>query len=106
MAIGQERRFVCARIWRNRRSKSLQIFIDEGGSFTPVSGFSVVCSLTVPDKSVGLVRRQLVRLTDRWPKANGELKGGILNLTHLKIMVDLLFWHDAILHCSAVDAAR
>ena len=82
----------------------MEIFIDEGGQFTPTSGRSVVCALALPSKEVGPARRKLAYLTREWPKApTGELKGGSLNADHLAALVELLFARNALLHAVAVD---
>jgi hypothetical protein len=84
----------------------LHIFIDEGGTFIPASGWAVVCSLAIPHKEVGPARREIDRLTRDWPRNGGELKGGILEPTHLESLVEVLFRHDALMHASAIDVSR
>jgi hypothetical protein len=84
----------------------MRFFIDEGGLFTPQTGWGVVCSLTVPHKDVGPTRREIERLTRNWPRKNGELKGGLLQPSHLGALVDVLFRHDALMHACAIDVAR
>ena len=54
----------------------MHFFTDEGGTFTPATGWGVVCSLAIPHKSVGPARREIERLTRDWPRNGGELKGG------------------------------
>jgi hypothetical protein len=84
----------------------VKIFIDEGGQFTPATGWSVVCALALPDREVGRVRRKLAYLTQDWPRApKNELKGGSLDASHLAVLVDLLFARDALLHAVAIDMA-
>jgi hypothetical protein len=81
-------------------------FIDEGGSFVPTTGWSVVCSLALPHKEVGPARRELDRLTRRWPRnAYGELKGGLLQPVELVSLVELLFRHDAVMHACSIDVS-
>jgi hypothetical protein len=85
----------------------VEIFIDEGGQFTPTSGWSVVCALALPGKEIGPASRKLAYLTRDWPHApTGELKGGSLNANHLAALVELLFARDALLHAVAVDISR
>jgi Protein of unknown function (DUF3800) len=87
-------------------SQPLHIFIDEGGTFIPASGWAVVCSLAIPHKEVGPARREINRLTRNWPRNGGELKGGILQPTHLESLVEVLFRHDALMHACAIDVSR
>jgi Protein of unknown function (DUF3800) len=84
----------------------LHIFIDEGGTFTPASGWAVVCSLAIPHKEVGPARREINTLSRRWPRNGGELKGGTLRPTHLESLVEVLFRHDALMHACAIDVSR
>ena len=84
----------------------MRFFIDEGGIFTPASGWSVVCSLALPHKEVGPARREIDRLSQSWPRRDGELKGGSLSPAHLEALVDVLFRHDALLHACAIDVSR
>jgi len=84
----------------------LHIFIDEGGTFIPATGWAVVCSLAIPHKEVGAARREINRLSQHWPRNGGELKGGILEPTHLESLVEVLFRHDALMHACAIDVSR
>jgi hypothetical protein len=84
----------------------MHFFIDEGGIFTPTSGWGVVCSLGLPHKEVGPTRREIDRISRPWPRRDGELKGGSLSFAHLEALVDALFRHDALLHSCAIDVAR
>jgi hypothetical protein len=87
-------------------SRPLRIFIDESGTFIAATGWAVVCSLSIPHQEVGSARRELNRLTRNWPRNGGELKGGILQPTHLKSLVEVLFRHDALMHACAIDVSR
>jgi hypothetical protein len=84
----------------------LHIFIDEGGTFIPATGWAVVCSLAIPHKEVGPARREINRLSRNWPRNGGELKGGILEPAHLESLVEVLFRHDALMHACAIDVSR
>jgi hypothetical protein len=84
----------------------LHIFIDEGGTFIPATGWAVVCSLAIPHKEVGPARREITGLSRDWPRNGGELKGGILEPTHLESLVEVLFRHDALMHACAIDVSR
>lgn len=84
----------------------MRFFIDEGGIFTPASGWGVVCSLALPHKEVGPARREIDRISQSWPRTNGELKGGSLSVAHLEMLVDVLNRHDALLHACAIDVSR
>jgi hypothetical protein len=84
----------------------MRFFIDEGGLFTPASGWGVVCSLAIPHKEVGPARREIERLSQGWPRKDGELKGGLLRPAHLYKLVEVLFRHDALLHACAIDVSR
>lgn len=81
-------------------------FIDEGGTFIPTTGWGVVCSLALPHKEVGPTRREMDRFSRDWPRRDGELKGGVLQLDHLETLVEVLFRHDAIMHACAIDVSR
>lgn len=84
----------------------MHIFIDEGGTFIPATGWAVVCSLAIPHKEVGPARREINRISRDWPRNGGELKGGILEPTHLASLVEVLFRHDALMHACAIDVSR
>ena len=84
----------------------MRIYIDEGGTFVPSTGWGVVCSLTLPHREIGPTRREMDRLTKDWPRRDGELKGGLLKAAHLIALVELLFRHDALVHACAIDVAR
>jgi hypothetical protein len=84
----------------------MRFFIDEGGIFTPASGWGVVCSLVFPHKEVGPARREIDRISKSWPHVNGELKGGSLSAAQLEALVDVLYRHDALLHACAIDVSR
>jgi hypothetical protein len=85
---------------------SLRIFVDEGGTFIPATGWGVVCSLALPHKEVGPARREIIRASRNWSRHKGELKGGALDLAELNVLVDILFRHDALLHACATDVSR
>ena len=51
------------------------IFIDESGKFTSESLFNVVAAITLPHRSLGRARREIVRVSQGWPRVDGELKG-------------------------------
>jgi hypothetical protein len=82
------------------------MFIDEGGTFIPETGWGVVCCLANPHKDVGPARREIGRESKDWPRHKGELKGGQLDVKQLEAVVDILFRHDALLHACAVDVSR
>jgi hypothetical protein len=82
------------------------MFIDEGGTFIPATGWGVVCSLAIPHKEVGQVRREIDRASKDWPRSKGELKGGQLDAAQLNTIVDVLFRHDALMHSCAIDVSR
>jgi hypothetical protein len=84
----------------------MHFFIDEGGLFTPETGWGVVCSLALPHKQVGPARREINRISRGWPRKDGELKGGQLQPAHLDALVDILFRHDALLYACAIDVSR
>jgi hypothetical protein len=84
----------------------LHIFIDEGGTFIPATGWAVVCSLAIPHREIGPARREINRVSWDWPRKGGELKGGILRPTHLQSLVEVLFRHDALMHACAIDVSR
>ncbi|GAA0246919.1 hypothetical protein LNAOJCKE_0448 [Methylorubrum aminovorans] len=82
----------------------MEIFIDEAGQFTKHTGWSAICALTLPHREVGQARRKISYSTKDWPRApNGELKGGSLDVDHLRKLSDLLFERGALLHLSAID---
>jgi hypothetical protein len=83
----------------------MHFFIDEGGTFTASAGWSAVCSLALPHREVGPARREIDFISRRWPRVNGELKGGSLSTSHLDALVDVLYRHDAILHVCGIDVS-
>ena len=82
------------------------IFVDESGKFVANDKVSVVCALSLPSKSAGPARRELEFATRNWPRRKGELKGGSLSADQLRQMVEVLFRHDAIFHCFAIDLSK
>jgi hypothetical protein len=60
----------------------------------------------IPHKEVGAARREINRLSRDWPRNGGELKGGILEPTHLESLVEVLFRHDALMHACAIGVSR
>ncbi|MHC2385688.1 hypothetical protein ACVMFA_002180 [Bradyrhizobium liaoningense] len=84
----------------------MRIFIDEAGRFISGDGISLACALTIPHRSVGPCRRELLRLSSQWPRRDGELKSAELNATHLSTLVDVLYRHDGLLHVVATEAAK
>jgi len=46
----------------------MHMFIDEGGTFVPATGWGVVCSLALPHKEVGPARREVERTSADWPR--------------------------------------
>jgi hypothetical protein len=85
---------------------NMRVFIDEGGTFVPWTGWGVVCSLALPHNEFGPTRREIDHLSRDWPRKDGELKGGLLRPPHLAVLVDVLFRHDALVHACAVDVSR
>jgi hypothetical protein len=81
------------------------IFIDESGRFISGDGFSVACGLSLPHRSAGPARREIAHVSKTWPRRNGELKAGDVAPVHLAALVDVLFRHDATLHCTALDVS-
>ena len=88
------------------QSGAMIIFVDESGKFVANDKVSVVCALSMPSKSAGPARREFAFAARDWPRHKGELKGSKLTSVHLRQMVDILFKHDAILHCIAIDVAE
>jgi len=84
----------------------VHVFIDESSNFAPGTDVGVLCSLTLPTKSIGQIRRKISWLSQSWPHNNGELKGGLLNKAHLISLVEILYQYDAILHCCAIDVSK
>ena len=62
--------------------------------------------MAIPHKEVGPTRREINRLSRNWPLKGGELKGGMLQPTHLASLVEVLFRHDAVMHACAIDVSR
>ena len=84
---------------------NMHIFIDESGRFISNDGFSAVCALSIPDKSTGPLRREILRISKHWPREEGELKGGLLAVDHLIALTQVLYHHDAVLDCCAIDVS-
>lgn len=83
----------------------MHIFIDEGGSFVPNTGISIICSLALPSSSIQPIKRKIERISREWPRNHGELKGGHLTIEHLTALTQVLLQYDAILHCCAIDVS-
>src|ERR1700720_2735071 len=83
----------------------MKIYIDEGGHFTPNAGISVLCALSLPHATADQASARIASISERWPRKDGELKGGYLNKAHLTYLTTTLFEHDALLHCVATDVA-
>jgi|GraSoiStandDraft_27_1057306.scaffolds.fasta_scaffold97509_2 hypothetical protein len=101
-----EQRFLRGRDLRWAGEVAVHHFIDEGGTFIPTAGWGVVCSLAIPHKEVSRARREIDWLSRDWPRKGGELKGGLLQTTHLESLVEVLFRHDALMHACAIDVSR
>jgi Protein of unknown function (DUF3800) len=84
----------------------LRIFIDEGGTFVPSTGWGVVCALALPHKESGPARREIERVARKWPRTKGELKGRALSIGQLNSLVDILYRHDVLLRPCAIDVSR
>jgi Protein of unknown function (DUF3800) len=84
----------------------MHFFIDEGGTFTPNAGWSIVCSLALPHKEVGPARREIDFRSRQWPRRECELKGGALSAENLIELVDILFRRGAVLHVCGIDVAQ
>ncbi|WP_156635790.1 DUF3800 domain-containing protein [Methylobacterium sp. Leaf123] len=83
----------------------MHFFIDESGTFVQGSEWGVICSLALPHKALGPVRREINFRSKSWPKQNGEIKGGLLDASQLAALVDILYRYDALLHSCAIYMA-
>jgi hypothetical protein len=86
----------------------LHIFIDESGSFTPVTSrasVSVVGALIVPEHKLDLLFRKYSRMRERLPKEKGEVKGRLLREADVARVVDLLHKNTCIFEVVAIDLA-
>ena len=81
----------------------MKIHIDEGGHFTANAGVSVLCALSLPTALTRSAVERILAASERWPRKDGELKGGLLNKAQLTALVTILYNHEALLHCNAVD---
>src|SRR5262249_12099569 len=89
-----------------RGPRLMRIFIHGAGRVICGDGISLACALTIPHRSVGPCRREMLRLSRDWPRQDGELKSAGLEAKHLSTLVDVLYRHDGLLHVVATDAAK
>jgi hypothetical protein len=86
----------------------MHIFMDESGTFAPVTpgavGLSVVGALVAPEATWALVQRKWARKRLSFPKDRaGEVKGRLLNETHVAEVVDLLIKSSCLFEAAAID---
>jgi hypothetical protein len=71
----------------------VRIFIDETGSFVvPPGGGTSFCGiggLVIPDASYDLFSREFLKISRRWPKKDGEIKGSLLQADHILTLAKL-----------------
>jgi hypothetical protein len=79
------------------------VFVDESGQFTASTPISAVGALSLPHRCLARARRELNDKTADWPRDKGELKGGQLSTAYVVVLVDILFRHQAILHCTVTN---
>ncbi len=85
----------------------MHIYIDESGVFNPAPDPKASClaALLVPSGNKAKVFRDFGRLSERWPHEDGELKGKLLEATHIVQLAELLYCNDALVEISAFDSA-
>jgi Protein of unknown function (DUF3800) len=85
----------------------MRIYIDEGGSFIipnqPSSSFSVVLAFIVPSVYETELFYDFLRLRDRWPKQDTEIKGSSLDERRAAEVIDLLTRYDVVAEFVAMD---
>lgn len=85
----------------------MNIFIDESGSFTPVSsGYSpsVIGALIVPDHKLKILFEKYARIRHNLPKSRtGEVKGKLLSETQVSKIVDLLRINSCLFEATVIE---
>jgi len=85
----------------------MHVYIDESGVFNPAPDPKASClaALLIPSGKKARVFRDFVRLSTSWPHEEGEIKGKLLEATHIAQLVELLYRNDALVEISAFDSA-
>src|SRR5438552_13681334 len=85
----------------------MHIFIDESGVFSPAPNLKASClvALLIPSGNKARLFRDFARLTEHWPHEDGEIKGKLLQETHIVQLVELLLRTDALVEIRAFDSA-
>jgi len=85
----------------------LKIFIDESGNFLSSdrsAAISCVGALIIPGCKYEKVKKQFLEIIKDWPKAeNGEIKGRLLDESHIPQIIPILERADAIYEVTAMD---
>lgn len=85
----------------------MKIFIDESGAFIPSpdkpQGVSVVGALIIPTCKYEKVCKWFNEISAGWPRDKGEVKGRLLNETHISQIVPFLKRCDVIYYAVAID---
>jgi hypothetical protein len=83
----------------------MHIFIDESGTFTGYHhrSINVVAALAIPDGSFPGVQRKYARIRPSLPKADGEVKGRLMEARDVNRVVRILATRQAIFEVTAID---
>lgn len=85
----------------------MHIYIDESGIFTNPSNkpnvASCIGALSLPTTKKKDILRDFQRLSYRWKKDNGEVKGKLLQESEITSLVELLIKYDVLFDCVVFD---
>jgi hypothetical protein len=97
--------YFCPRLPVLKDFELVQIFVDEAGTFVsqPGANLALVGALTIPDHRFEMISKKYLKLRNRLPQENGEVKGRKLVEADVAQVVDLLRKNMAILEVNVVD---
>jgi hypothetical protein len=83
----------------------MRIFIDESGTFSGFHDRSIgaVGALAVPDGRLAFIERKYERIRKTLPKANGEVKGRLLDEQQIGEIVRLLARNETVFEVTVID---
>ena len=85
----------------------MHIYIDESGVFNPAPNPKASClaAVLVPSGNKVKLLKEFAKLSEPWPHEDGEIKGYLLEETHIVQVVKLLRRNDALVEVTAFDSA-
>jgi len=87
----------------------MHIFIDESGTFAKPTGdigISLVGALIVPEGRKSEIERRYAMLSRGFPRANGEVKGKLLNEKQISTVIEMLVRSEVVFEASAFDTSQ